>query len=640
MKNILFFIIYLLFASTTNINAQIDTSYYDNILFKSAIDNIDNMHYLNAIEDLTKFRAIPSFNKDARSLQLLADCYWKVRKYKESKLCYDTLVGSNIDLSVIERFHLAELSAMNGNYTMASFYLKGINGFKEKLNGYNNVSSLYNVNLGYSISTSQNIIEQKIFPVFVNDSLIWMNEKQIISGTKHVILADYFLENKKINLNNITNSTFPDLSYYSYSLNTGRIYFTIFRNFLDKKKSVSNDSYLKIAESKLNGSKVSEIKMFTLGDGDYSMIQPLINDKGNVLIFISNYNDNQFDLYYSKKSEQNGYWSKPSPISILNTIGDEVFPSFGKDGYLYFSSNGRAGMGGLDIYKVNLKIFGGDDKIIHMPSPINSRYDDYDFNNSIDTLLGTFISHRDGDDNRYAFIYKEPIPELNNLRVNESDSAPKGLTAIVSNSFVYSKTESLSIDSIGKRANQNPILPALNKSTVILNSSPISSKAESVRIDSIEKRTSQKPIVTAPIKSTVIVSSSPINSKTESLSIDSIGKRANQKPILVYTKADSITISLYDNGTYDKDTVSIIYNNVMVVAQKEISTDEKKPVSFSFKLNEYPFKNEIIIVANNLGAEPPNSALIISTDSFKKQYFHYVSTDLLNNAVIQYFKSK
>ena len=88
-----------------------------------------------------------------------------------------------------------------------------------------------------------------------------------------------------------------------------------------------------------------------------------------------------------------------------------MFPSFGIDGYLYFSTNGRAGLGGLDIYKVKLKLLGGDDEIVHMPSPINSRHDDYGFIVFADSISGSFISKRNGDDISYAYEYNETFPE-------------------------------------------------------------------------------------------------------------------------------------------------------------------------------------------------------------------------------------
>jgi hypothetical protein len=48
----------------------------------------------------------------------------------------------------------------------------------------------------------------------------------------------------------------------------------------------------------------------------------------------------------------NGVWSKPKNCGkTINTSGDERYPFIHADGTLYFSSNGYAGFGGMDIYK-------------------------------------------------------------------------------------------------------------------------------------------------------------------------------------------------------------------------------------------------------------------------------------------------
>jgi hypothetical protein len=62
----------------------------------------------------------------------------------------------------------------------------------------------------------------------------------------------------------------------------------------------------------------------------------------------------------------------------INTKGDELFPTFALDGDLIFASNGRPGMGGLDIYRAD-KV--GEDNKWENPknlgAPINSINNDY-----------------------------------------------------------------------------------------------------------------------------------------------------------------------------------------------------------------------------------------------------------------------
>ena len=51
----------------------------------------------------------------------------------------------------------------------------------------------------------------------------------------------------------------------------------------------------------------------------------------------------------TKKKE----WKRDTMYNLganINTKGDELFPTLGSEGQLYFSSNGMVGVGGLDIF--------------------------------------------------------------------------------------------------------------------------------------------------------------------------------------------------------------------------------------------------------------------------------------------------
>jgi len=81
--------------------------------------------------------------------------------------------------------------------------------------------------------------------------------------------------------------------------------------------------------------------------------QPSINADGRMLFFSSNRPGGigGKDLYYSVY-KSNGKWSLPKNMgNTVNTPWDEMSPFIHFDGKtLYFSSDGRPGMGGLDIY--------------------------------------------------------------------------------------------------------------------------------------------------------------------------------------------------------------------------------------------------------------------------------------------------
>jgi len=86
---------------------------------------------------------------------------------------------------------------------------------------------------------------------------------------------------------------------------------------------------------------------------------PSVTADGKELYFVSNRSGGVggYDIYKSIKDE-NGEWSEPINIGKpINTSGDEKSPFIHTDTRtLYFSSNGRPGIGGYDIYYVKLMI--------------------------------------------------------------------------------------------------------------------------------------------------------------------------------------------------------------------------------------------------------------------------------------------
>ena len=110
------------------------------------------------------------------------------------------------------------------------------------------------------------------------------------------------------------------------------------------------------------------------------------------------------DIWKITKGED-GKWGKPENLgNEINTPGDEMFPYVHPDGTLYFSSNGRLGLGGLDIYKAKLKP-DGHWEVENMRAPINSSADDFGIVFQADEEKGLFSSSRNGrDDDIFSFV--------------------------------------------------------------------------------------------------------------------------------------------------------------------------------------------------------------------------------------------
>ncbi len=88
--------------------------------------------------------------------------------------------------------------------------------------------------------------------------------------------------------------------------------------------------------------------------------------------------------------------------------------------------------------------------------------------------------------------------------------------------------------------------------------------------------------------------------------------------------------TIYDNGTYDHDTVTVLQNGNIIIDRAEVSN---KPLVFSIRLSKQQPLHELIFYANNLGDIPPNTGLLlIETDG--KRFSLPIKVDLSTNGKI------
>ncbi|HOV72115.1 MAG TPA: OmpA family protein [Dysgonamonadaceae bacterium] len=191
----------------------------------------------------------------------------------------------------------------------------------------------------------------------------------------------------------------------------GNIYFSANRNRFKGTKNTVNILQAKFADGQLLYPKP------VFPEDTFSYLHPAVSADGKLLIFSSNRKDGKgaFDLYYVTRQNLFSGWSEiKSFTDSVNTPGNEVFPSLGTDGYLYFSSDGKAGFGGLDIYRIPLqKALNGEGSAELIGYPVNGPYDDFGWiQETEDTTKGFFTSDRRKDnDDIFAFRY-QPQPKI------------------------------------------------------------------------------------------------------------------------------------------------------------------------------------------------------------------------------------
>ncbi|MEP4533758.1 MAG: OmpA family protein [Cyclobacteriaceae bacterium] len=155
-----------------------------------------------------------------------------------------------------------------------------------------------------------------------------------------------------------------------------------------------------------------KIRSFQFNNDQYSVGHPAMSNDGSVIIFSSDKPGGigGTDLYVSYKNADK--WTEPEDLgALINSKGQEMFPVL-IDQQLFYATDGRGGLGGLDIYKVDLdENYRPKSEPKNMGYPINSGRDDFGFTATSDFSVGYFTSARNPDnkDDIYKFAFEEKL---------------------------------------------------------------------------------------------------------------------------------------------------------------------------------------------------------------------------------------
>ncbi|MBL7724904.1 MAG: hypothetical protein JNK27_12185 [Chitinophagaceae bacterium] len=116
----------------------------------------------------------------------------------------------------------------------------------------------------------------------------------------------------------------------------------------------------------------------------------------------------------------------------------------------------------------------------------------------------------------------------------------------------------------------------------------------------------------------------------------SLTKRKAELVKEIKVDTGTIKIDFYDNGQIDGDTISVYVNNMPVVSNRMLKT---QPVSLTVRIDPLRPLQEVIMVGENLGSIPPNTALMIITAGAKR-YQLYLTSDEQKNAMVRFIYEK
>lgn len=246
------------------------------------------------------------------------------------------------------------------------------------------------------------------------------------------------------------NAEFHD-AFATFTPDGQTMYFT--RTQMDKGKmrlNKENTSNLEIIKATFIEGEWTNLESFAFNSPDFSNGHPALSADGKTLYFSSDRPGGygSTDLY---SCNWNGTaWDAPVNLGpMVNTPGREVMPHVGFDEKLYFSSNGHAGLGGLDVF-VTSKNGSAWSMPTNMKSPINSSRDDFSFVLDAEGKVGNLTSSRSGVDKLYEVVYKEVFVPFEVCLVDKESRKPVGNIMVYAYNKDSGKTDSTMAGADGK----------------------------------------------------------------------------------------------------------------------------------------------------------------------------------------------
>lgn len=382
----------------------------------------------------------------------LATASYKVADYKSSLRWYDSLYNYNPELSADSYSRYINALRSEGNYdkseamaqamveqypddTRAQFYtadtdyLEAIANAKAPDNvenaginsAYYDFAPAYLADKGLVISSTRS--SQKAF----STNHTWTDESY--SNL-------YFSKISADSLSTPEKMSFKINKFYNessavYSKDGQTVYFTRNNQLRNKADTDTLGTVLlKIYKAKYKDGKISEIEELPFNDDNFNTAHPALSPEEDYLYFSSDRPGSlgKSDIYRVAIESDGSYGEVESidrlaETNTINTEGRDSFPYITSEGVLVFASDGRPGLGGLDLFYVDLK--SASKTIYTFGEPLNSRYDDFGLIYKTKSQDGYFSSNRItdnlGKDDIYRFTGLD-IPSYRSLELQVVDS--------------------------------------------------------------------------------------------------------------------------------------------------------------------------------------------------------------------------
>lgn len=395
-----------------------------------AESNYDRFAYVDAITNYEKVAA--NGYKNEKMFQKLGNAYYFKAELPQALKWYDELFTLYPEQELEYYYRYSQVLKSTGNYDKADKMMEQFNLKK----GNDKRGILFKENRDYKEEIKANSGRFQVVDAGVNSK--FSDYGSSFLGTKLVFASARDTGGVSKKIFKWTNSSFTNL-YWSelkpdgemgkperfehkinskfnestpiFTLDGKTMYFTR-NNYLEGKRGrdASKNTLLKIYKSTLDkDGSWSDVKELPFNSNEYSTAHPALSVNEKTLYFASDMPGTlgESDLFSVRINEDGTYGIPQNLGPEINTEGRETFPFISNENELFFASDGRPGLGGLDIFvariAADVSFFG----IQNVGTPINSNQDDFAFLINSKNRNGFFTSNREGGkgyDDIYRFV--------------------------------------------------------------------------------------------------------------------------------------------------------------------------------------------------------------------------------------------
>jgi outer membrane protein OmpA-like peptidoglycan-associated protein/tetratricopeptide (TPR) repeat protein len=377
----------------------------------------------------------------------IAELYRYTRNYTEAEKYYDQVCKGNFEKYPEALFYLAQMQKANGRHKEAK---ENLLKFKKQSKNVNDdrLKKLYKTEIeGCDLALAMkdsvpkvivSTIGKAINNPHIDFSPIPVSEKELIFGslreneakfydakaadTMNLPVRKFYIGEKKDQewifkgeLEGPFNSKDINVANGTFSLDRSKFYFT---------RCEQNWQYkmiCKIYYCEKKGNQWSEPKLMDeqINESGYTSTHPTIgrSSKKNqeVLYFVSDRPGTRggLDIWYSEYDARKKTFKAPKNAgNKINTVGTETTPFYDvKTQTLYYSTDGKANIGGLDLYRSKGELNAWEPSV-NLGLPLNSSADDLDFAIKPDAKGGFIVSNRVGGQSLYNATCCDDIYEF------------------------------------------------------------------------------------------------------------------------------------------------------------------------------------------------------------------------------------